>query len=156
MRSLKKSRIWRISYAVCCLIYVVWVVQLSLNNFDMVHSDYRRNEKSLQPAQIKEIALQELVSQCRKELKRSGRHSSDGDKSSVATDDTCLSWPAAVLEQRQNAVERRLAEEQSRGIGKLVVFYVFFGIIFLILPPVLLYLLLSLFIWIFKTIKIAR
>lgn len=156
MRSLKKSRIWRISYAVCCLIYVVWVVQLSLNNFDMVHSDYRRNEKSLQPAQIKEIALQELVSQCRKELKRSGRHQSDGDKSSVATDDTCLSWPAAVLEQRQNAVERRLAEEQSRGIGKLVVFYVFFGIIFLILPPVLLYLLLSLFIWIFKTIKIAR
>jgi hypothetical protein len=145
---------WRIGYAFCCLIYVVWMVSLSLNNFSMVHGDYQRGGVQLESERIREIARRELVDQCRGELKRTGRPLSPGDKASAAADDPCLSWPPAVLEERQKAVARRLVEEQHGGGRKLLVFYVFFAIFVLILPPVALYLLICFFIWIFRSIKI--
>lgn len=146
----KKSVNWRVGYTVCCLVYVVWVVYLSFNNFDMVHREYRRAEKRLQPLQIEEIALQELVGQCRKKLKRAGRFRE------VGAEDLCRSWPAAVLAERQKAVEERLVKEKSRIHRKLVIFYISFGLVFLFLPIVFMYLLVSFFIWLYRNIKIVE
>lgn len=156
MRFSGKRLDWRIGYAGCCLIYVVWMVYLSLNNFSMVHGDYRRGTEQLQPERVKELALRELVNQCRGELKGAGHLEPVDDTVSVAADDACLSWPPAVLLAREKIVAKRLAADQGGGGRKLVVFYVFFGVFVLILPPLILYLLLSLFIWIFKSIKIER
>lgn len=144
-----KSLNWRIGYAVFCLAFVVWVVYLSLNNFEMVHSDYRWAGEQLQPAKVKEIAIQELIKQCRKESKRMVRPS-------ATTGDTCLSWPTIVLEERQKAVEKRLVGEQGQAKTKLVLFYIFFGVIFIILPLVIVYLLLSFFIWIYRNITFVK
>lgn len=147
MRSLGKRQLWRIGYAVCCLFYVAWVVLLSLDNFDMVLSDYRRARERLQPVRIEAIALQELVEQC---LKKAGTVDPGG---LVAAEHDCLIWPAGVIIDRQQAVAERLGAERSRTFRKLVVFYFSFGVIFLLLPPTLLYLLLVFFIWLFKSIK---
>jgi hypothetical protein len=150
MRAPSKSLLWRLGYGVCCLFYVAWVVHLSPNNFDMVHGEYRRIEARLQPERIEELALKELVDKCRKEAGRSNRHQhTSGDQ--VAAD-PCLSWPVAALEKRQKVVAERLVDERRGAVRKLLVFYLGFGIIFLILPPVILYLLLSLFIWFYRSI----
>jgi len=156
MRPLKKSRTLRAGFAVCCLVYVVWVVYLGLNNFGMVHSDYRRAGERLQPERIREIAFQELVDQCRRESKRLGRPRSAEVESVTGAEDPCLSWPENVLEERQKTVAKRLLDEKSRSGRKLVLFYVFFGIVFLILPVVSIYLLLSFFIWLWRNLQFVR
>lgn len=155
MRSPVKGLIWRLGYGLCCLVYVAWVVHLSFNNFDMVHSDYCRAEVSLQPARIKALALKELVDQCHKESRGLGRLPV-GDRIAVTGEDPCLSWPTAVVEKRQQAVTGRLLEQRSMVVWKLLFFYVFFVIIFLILPPLIIYLLLSFFIWLFKGVKVVK
>ena len=104
----------------------------------------------MQLEQVKEIALQELVDQCRKKLKRAGR------LREVGAEERCRSWPATVLAQRQKAVEERLVEEKRRVRSKLVTFYIFFGFVFLFLPLAFVYLLLSFFIWLFRNIKIVE
>lgn len=156
MSSLGNKFNWRIGYAFCCVIYVVWVVYLSLNNFDMVHGDFKRGGARLQPEKIRNIALKELGDQCRKELKRSGRLQSGGDQDSDMAEDLCSSWPADVLEERQKAVEARLVNDKHTGGRKLLVFYLFFGVFVLVLPPVILYWLISLLVWIFRSVKIER
>lgn len=153
MGARKKSRIWWVVYVICYLAYVPWVAYLSLNDFDMVHSQYRRIGERLQPVRIAEIALQELVDQCRKEAKRSGRTRSTGDKAVAAAEGACLSWPADVLVERQKVVAGRLDAERSRAVRKLVLFYVSFVGFFLTLPAVILYLLMSLFVWVVRNIK---
>lgn len=135
---------------------MVWVVYLSLFNFALVHRDYRRADKLLQPARIKEVARQELVDQCRRELKRFNRLRATPNIVSATAEDTCLSMQADVFEERQKAVTERLEHERSRMVRKLVLFYIYFGIIFLILPPVILYLLLSALIRLFKSIKFVN
>jgi hypothetical protein len=147
---------WRVGYAVCSLIYMVWVVYLSLNNFDLVHRQYRSAQKQLQPKQIEKIALKELVDRCRKESKRIDIPRTKDGAAIAVTDDPCLSWPESVLTERENAVKERLVAEKSRVVRKLAIFYVSFGLIFLILPPVFLYMLLSFAIWIYKSIKFVK
>jgi len=154
MKPLQKRRDWRIGYAIFCLFYVVWVIYLSLNNFDMVHTRYRLAEERLQPEQIGEIARQELVEKCRKEAKRNDRLRPPEDEVSPAPAEDCLSWPAAVLEEQQKVVKERLVVEKSRTARKLVLFYVSFLVIFLLLPLIVLYLLLAFFIWIFKSRRV--
>ena len=157
MGSLEKSMNWRIIYVVCCLVYMGWVVYLSLNNFGMVHKQYRLAQERLQPVRIEEIALQDLVDKCRKKLKRSGRlQQGDGDSTSVSSEDPCLSFPAAVLAKREKTVKERLVEEKSRVSRKLVWFYITFGVVFLILPMAFVYLLVSFFIWLYRNIKFVE
>ncbi len=139
---------WRLVYVACSLIYMAWVVQLSFNNFEMVHSHYQRAGERLQPQRIQTIARNELVRQCREEtmgadLLRGG-------------EDPCLSLPRAVLEERQKEVKERLVSQWGLAWRKLVLFYLSFGIIFLILPPLILYLFLSLFIWFLKNLKFIK
>ena len=153
MRSQKKGINWQIGYAVFCLVYVAWVVYLSLDNFDMVHGDYRRAGEQLQPPRIRELAIRELVAQCRREEKSSSRLRPTGERASAAAEDPCLSWPAAVVAEREKTVTEHLTITRSRFLRKLVVFYITFGIVFLIMPLVLLYLLLTFTIWIFRNLK---
>lgn len=153
----RKKPIWRIGYAACSLVYMVWVGYLSLGNFDMVHRQYRLAQKRLQPTQIEEIAFKELVDKCRKESGRVDLSREAGETSMTAdAADPCLSWPAAVLAERQETVKERLVTERNRIVRKLLMFYVFFGLVFLVLPPVFLYMLLSFFIWIYKSIKFVN
>jgi len=142
----EKSLLWRGCYIVCCLAYLPWVVYLSLNDFDMVHSQYHRTKKRVQPAQIEQIARQELVDQCRKALRGKNRQP-------IAGDDSCLSLPTVALEARQKVVTERLTAEQRRAGRKIVVFYLTFLGVFLILPVFLLYQLFTLLSWTIKTIR---
>ncbi|MDW7774058.1 MAG: hypothetical protein SCH71_14320 [Desulfobulbaceae bacterium] len=135
---------WRIGYAACTIVFMAVMMYLSTSNFDMVHREYRRAAMRLQPARIEELAHQELVAECRREAKGSGL---------FLPDDPCLSRPAAVLEERREAVRERLVKEKNRVVRKLAMFYITFGIFFLVMPPLILYLVLSVFIWIFKSIK---
>ena len=147
--SLLKRHRWRIVYGVGCLFYMAWVVHLSFNNFEMVHSDYRRAGQRLQPARIEVIALGELVGDCRAQLRRSGRLE-------VVADGACRSFPEADLVARRQAVSERLSAERSLAGRKLVLFYASFGLVFLILPPFILYLLLSLFFWLLRSLRVEE
>ena len=153
MRSQKKIMTWRLAYAACSLLYVAWVVHLSLHNFEMVHSDYRRAGERLQPARIAAIALQELVEQCRQEVIANDQPRPANAGEALAADDPCLAWPTTVLEERQKDVKERLLGQRSLTGRKLLLFYLTFGTIFLIMPPLLLYLLLSLLAWILRSLK---
>lgn len=156
MKSWNIKMIWRAGFIFCSLIYVVWIVYLSQGNFDMVHSDYRRTVKRLQPAQIEQIALQELAAECRAELKYKENNLSAEKQSVQIVEDPCLSWPAATLAQKQEAVETRLVKERNRVRQKLVIFYITFGFFFMILPLSFLYFLLSFIFWIFKNVRIVE
>lgn len=144
---------WRIVFGVCSLVYMAVMMYLSVNNFAMVHREHRRIVKQLQPAQIEKVALQELVERCRKESESLAAHQTVMNKPVFTGEDPCLTWPAADLEERQNAVKERLEKKKGGVIRKLILFYITFGIFFLILPPVIIYLVLTIFIWIFKSVK---
>lgn len=149
MRSLN----WRIGYVACSLIYMAVMIYLAGNNFGMVHREYRRAAQQLQHERIAEIALRELVDQCRKELHSSAGSPAAKNSSAAAGEDPCLSRPAPVLEERQKTVKERLEKKRRGIVGKLILFYLAFGIFFLVLPPVTIYLVLSVFIWIFQSIE---
>jgi len=151
---------WRIGYAAFCLLYAAWVIYLGLDNFDKVHSEYRWASEQLQPARIRETALQELAEQCRREArkdsKRSDRYRKGAGMLSAAEEDACLSWPEAELTKQEKKVGERLDEKAGRLKRKLIVFYITFASIFLVLPMVFLYLLLAFLVWLFRGVKIIR
>lgn len=146
MTSRQKKRLWQIAYGICSLLYIVWVVHLSRYNFDMVHRHYRLAGERLQTKRIEAIAREELESKCRKEARRVGL--------AAYTEDHCRSWPETVLAARQKKVENRLLAEKSLAWRKLVLFYLSFGVIFLLLPPLGVGLMISLFVRILKNLKL--
>lgn len=156
MSTLRDGMNWRLGYAVFCLVYTAWVVYLGLDNFAKVHGEYRQARENLQPAQSEKIALQELVEQCRVEAKRGGRSRAAGDTAAGMTADACHSFSEAALEERKKVVSARFLAEGKRFRRKLVVFYVIFGVFFVALPVVSLYLLLSFFIWLFRDLKFVK
>jgi len=132
MKSVGKGRRWRLFYAAGYLAYVVWVIHLSINDFGRVHREYRRVEAQQQPARIKKIAGQELFDSCREEaLRTTGLL--------PKSDEACKSPPAAVLAARQKEVAKRLEDRRKRARNKLVVFYVSFVVMFIVVPPLLVY-----------------
>jgi len=151
---------WRVGFFAFCLVYIAWVVYLGFDNFDKVHSEYGSARQQLQPDRIEDIAFQELADQCRKKLRRQAestdRYRKDTEMSSGVTGDPCLSWPPAVLQERQDVVRKRLTVEKNRLKRKLIVFYISFSFFFLFLPMALLYLLLSFLIWIFRDLKFIK
>lgn len=155
MRPLKTSLSLWIGFGVCCLAYAVWVIYLGLNNFDMVHGGYRQAAQRLQPERVREIALHELIDRCRREAKLSDRPGPDAGESLTASE-PCLSWPADVLEERRKTVEKRLIDEKNRSARKLVLFYLLFGVVFLFLPPALMFLLLFFLIWLWRNLRIVK
>jgi len=132
MKGIGKGRRWRLLYAAAYLAYVVWVIHLSINDFGRVHREFRRVEAQLQPARIEEIARQELFDACREEtLHTSGLLPKAGE--------ACQSPPPGVLAERQKEVAKRLEDRRKRARNKLVVFYVSFVVMFIVVPPLLVY-----------------
>jgi hypothetical protein len=160
MSFFNKTPSWRIGFAVFCLVYTVWVVYLSFDNFDKVHSEYRSVSMRLKPSRINDTALQELVDKCRKdsrrELKRIDRYRKSSSEYSTESDDPCLSWPKSILEERQQKITEKLVIQKGKFKRKIIVFYISFSFFFLILPMVFLYLLLSFLIWVFRGLKFVK
>jgi len=136
-----------LGWGAVCLAYAVWIVSLALNNFAMVHDVYNQAGERLRPEIVRKEALRELVEECREETAAAGR---------LRPDDPCLSPPAAALEERQKIVKMRLLGEQGRAWRKLMLFYLSFGIVFLVLPMLTLYLALAFLIWLWRNLRIIR
>ena len=143
---MKIIRQWKIIYAVCFLVYLGWMINVGDNEFDRINSQYRRIVDQLDAGRIKTAALEELITECRR-------------KSEVQADleeEACFSWPPLVVEARGKEIEERLIRARERGIIKVVLFYTGFVFIFLLAPPILLYLLIIGIIKLYKNIKFVR
>ena len=143
---MKKIRKWQIIYTVCCLVYIGWVINVGTNEFDRINSQYRRLVAQLDPGRIRTAALEELIAECHKESMVRADPEENG----------CLSWPPPVVEVRGKEIEERLIQAKERGTIKLVLFYAGFVILFLLGPPLVIYLLIVGIITLKKYIKIVR
>ena len=146
LKYMKKFRHWRIIYAVCCLVYVGWMIHVGTNEFDRVNSQYHRLAVQLDAGRIRAAALEELITECGRESAMQGDRREDG----------CFSWPPAVVEAREKAIENRRIRARERGTIKLVLFYAGFVAIFLLAPPLFIYLLVVGIIKLYSNIKIVR
>lgn len=142
----KIFRHWKIIYAVCCLIYMGWVIGVGGNEFDRINSQYRRIVAQLDVARIRDAALEELIAECRKEKKEQRGLQEAG----------CSSPPPQVTEARVKEIEERRTRDKERGIIKVVLFYTGFVLIFLLGPPLFIYLILAGGIKIYKSIQFVR
>ncbi len=143
---MKIFRYWRVIYAVCCLVYIGWTINVGANEFDRINSQYRRLVDQLDAGKIRAAALEELIAECRR-------------KSTARTDrqeDVCTSWPPTMVEARKKTVEERRIRAKERGTIKLVLFYAGFVLIFLLGPPLFIYLLIVGIIKVWKSIKIVQ
>ena len=143
---MKRIRPWQIIYAICCLAYMGWTINVGTNEFDRINSQYRAILDRLEQGSIKNKALEELTSECKKESElQAGRK-----------ENACLTWPSAVVETKEKEIQKHLLRVRDRGRIKLVLFYAGFVLIFLIAPPVLVYLLIIGIIKLKENIKIVR
>jgi len=149
-KTLRQRITWRSVYAVCALLYLVWVGFLSQGEIDMVNSRYSRANERLEPAQVKKIALRELVDECRRERERSN---TPADARIMEGEDPCLSPSSAAVKEQQEKVRTRLLDEKKKAGRKLILFYVTFVVFFLVLPVVVSYYLLAFIIWMARGTK---
>ena len=143
---MKKIRLWKIIYILCCLVYMGWTINVGTNEFDRINGQYRTIVKQLEPDRIKTAAVEELTEECHRVSK-------------WQTDlkvEECYYWPPSLVEKTEKEIEKRLLRAKERGIIKLVLFYTVFVLIFLLAPPILIYLLILGIIKLKKTIKIVR
>ncbi len=137
---------WRLCYVFCCLIYAAWMIHLGVNDFDRVHRQYRQTGVILAPSQRKEVARQELIAECREAQLQLGRYE----------DATCLTVSPADLAAKEKTVAKRLIAERHRALRKLILFYATFLVIFLLIPPLLIYGVIIFFINVFLNVKIVK
>jgi hypothetical protein len=154
MKCINKRRGWRFFYAVCCLVYMGWVSYLGSNDFGRVQREYRRAGDQLEPGRLHAAALEELLAECRMRSEKQPADV-DGAVNELQSGD-CLSWPPAVVEAREAKIRERLVERQNRAGRKLLLFSLFFGVIFLIIPPVLIYVFVVVIAKFFRSVKIVR
>ena len=143
---MKIFRRWRIAYAVCCLVYIGWVTHVGTNEFARINGQHQRLVKQLDADRIKSFALAELMAECRK---KSGQ-------SSGLQEDACLSFPPQAVAAREQVIAENRVRAKERGTIKLVLFYTGFVVIFLLAPPVFIYLLLVGIIKVYKSVKFVR
>ena len=142
----KIFRHWKIIYAICCLVYIGWMIHVGGNEFDRINGQYRRLTTQLEPERIRTAALEELALECSRDSRRlTGQGEVD-----------CTSWKPAVVEVRMQAITERQLLAKQRGTIKLVLFYTGFVVIFLLVPVILFYLLIAAGILLYKNIKIVR
>jgi hypothetical protein len=123
-----------------------WVIHVGGNEFDRINGQYRRLVEQLDGSQIRTKALEELITECRREsAMRLDRQ-----------EDACFSWPPTVVEAREKAIEERRIRAKERGTIKLVLFYTGFVLIFLLGPPLFIYLLIVGIIKVYKSVKIVK
>jgi hypothetical protein len=142
----KIFRHWKILYAVCCLVYIGWMIHVGGNEFDRVNGQYRRLVRQLEPGLIRSAAIAELAAECR----------SDSRQRTGLEKDNCSTWAPQVVEARMKEVEERHLLAKQRGTVKRLLFYTGFVVIFLLGPVILLYLLIITAILLYKNIKIVR
>ena len=143
---MKKIQLWKIVYALCCLVYMGWTINVGGNEFDRINSQYRAIVDQLDGERIRAKVLEELISECKKESR----------VLPAQEEAACLSFPPTVVETREKEIEERLLRTKERGTIKLVLFYTGFVLIFLLAPPVLIYLLIVGIIKLKKNIQIIR
>jgi hypothetical protein len=143
---MKKIRLWKIIYALCCLVYIGWTINVGTNEFDRINGQYKRIIHQLEPGRIKTAAVEELTEECRKVSKW---------QTDLKKED-CYYWPPSLVEKKEKEIEKRLLRIKERGIIKVVLFYTVFVLIFLLAPPTLTYLLIIGIIKLKKNIKIIR
>ena len=143
---MKKFRKWRIIYWVCCFVYLGWMINLGTNEYDRINSQYRRIANQLDAGRIRTAALEELGTEwCKKSIVRPD-----------LKEDACFSWPPVVVEAREKKIEERLGKAKKQAAIKLVLFYMIFVILFLLAPPLLIYLLIVGVIRVFSSIKFVK
>ena len=123
-----------------------WTINVGTNEFDRINGQYRTIVKQLEPDRIKTAAVEELTEECRKVSK----WQTDLKKKD------CYYWPPSLVEKKEKEIEKRLLRTKERGIIKVVLFYTVFVLIFLLAPPILIYLLILGIIKLKKTINIVR
>jgi hypothetical protein len=155
---IKKRRTWQVFYAACCLFYMGWVGYQGSFDLTRVHRDYRRIGEQMEPGAIHTAALLELSTECRKRAPKQRADLPGADKALVSgiVDQNCNSFPSAVVEARETAIGERLAERHQRTGKKLLFFGLFFVVVFLIIPPVLVYGFAVVVVKLFQAIKIVR
>lgn len=142
----KIFRHWKIIYAVCCLVFIGWMIHVGGNEFDRINGQYRRLVRQLEPSLIRSAAVAELAAECRSEPRQ---------RTGLEEDD-CSTWASQVVEARMKEVAERHLLAKQRGTVKLVLFYTGFVVIFLLGPVFLPYLLIVAAILLYKNIKIVR
>ncbi|MCA1765202.1 MAG: hypothetical protein LC633_02975 [Desulfobulbaceae bacterium] len=143
---MKKWRWWQLAYALCSLVYMGWMINVSAFEFDRINDQYRRIAGQLDDDRLRKAALAELNRECRRES--AARNAGDETE--------CSSWPPARVEAAEGQLEERLTRARARAAVKLALFYAVFAIFFLLAPPLLIYLLIVGIIKIFLDIKIVR
>jgi len=142
----KISRHWRIIYLIGSLVFMGWVIHVAGNEFDMINSQYRQLEAQLDDKLIRQAAIEELRSECLKEAK----------ERPVLKEGTCHSWPDLVVDTKALAIKERRIQAKERGFVKVVLFYFWYVAIFLVGPPLIVYLFLIGAIKIYRSIKFVR
>ena len=140
----KIFRHWKVIYLVCSFVYMGWIIQVGDIEFDRINSQYRALVAGLEPGRINAAAVDELTAECLKELQ---------ERRSDQEQDRCSSWTPAVVETKTKDIAERRALARKRGFNKVVLFYAGYTTIFLIGPPVFIYLLLVGAIKIYKSVK---
>jgi len=143
---MKKSRKWQLVYAACCLVYMVWLINVSAFEFDRINKQYRRIAVQLDDNRIKSAALEDLTAECRrKSLRWPARD-----------EGACASWPGPVVEAREQEIIEQVSRAKKRALVKLAMFYTVFVGFFLLAPPFLIYLIIVGIIKIYQDIKIVK
>jgi hypothetical protein len=142
----KIFRHWKILYAVCCLVYTGWMIQVADVEFYRINSQYRQLKAQLHPDRVRQDALEELIRECYQKNMVGGSYEMID----------CSTFPDRILEDKIAAVEKRYLEAKQRGTVKATLFYTGFVLIFLLAPMILGYLLIAAIILLYKNIKIVR
>jgi hypothetical protein len=143
---MKKIRLWKIIYALCCLVYMGWTINVGTNEFDRINGQYRWIIQQLEPERIKTAAVEELTEECRRVSKW---------QSGLKVED-CYYWPPPLVEKKEKELIERLTLARKRATIKVVLFYTGFLLIFLLAPPILIYLIIIGIIKLKNNIKIVR
>ncbi len=142
----KIFRHWKSIYLVCCLVYVGWVMHVGQAEFSKVNRQYRVLVSRLEPDLIRTAALEELGAECRRELRQRG----------ILQEDGCAGWSAEVVAAKSTTVADRMEQDRERGLLKVILFYSTFVVIFLLLPPLFLYLFILAIVTLCKNIQLVR
>ena len=145
--NMKIFRYWKYVYALCCLAYIGWMIHVGTNEFDRVNGQYRLLVDQLDPGRVRIVALEELAAECIR--KKSNRPMDPAN-------DSCSTWPPQIVTARVRVIEERFNRARERGFIKLAMFYTGFVTMFLLGPPILVYLLIVAIILLYKNIKFVR
>jgi hypothetical protein len=116
-------RHWRVIYLIASLIFMGWVIHVGENEFDRINSQYRRLVAQLDDDRVRKAAVEELLAECLREA----RERPD------LKEGTCESWPDLVVDTKALAIKERRIQAKERGVVKVVLFYFWFVVIYLLL-----------------------